>query len=393
VLRYLEHTQDEEILVQETYFLEDLPLGPDEDERYSETKVSTERASLFEHCLRAIERSLHFGSHGLPLMGTGDWNDGMNRVGREGKGESVWLGWFLYTILAGFAELCERRDAAGDIALRYRQAAVELASNLNEKAWDGQWYRRAYFDNGQPLGSAENQECQIDSIAQAWSVISGAAPSEKAKLAMLAVDRELVDREYSLVRLLTPPFEKTDPSPGYIQGYPPGVRENGGQYTHGVIWSIIAWAKLGEGDKAWELFQMINPINHALTPSEVLRYKVEPYVIAADVYSAEPNIGRGGWTWYTGAAGWMYQAGVEWILGLQRRGERLYLKPCIPKAWGEYSMTYRFNQTTYQIQVQNPLHKSTGGSRLELDGRELELSEPYISLRDDGLEHLVRFVL
>ena len=392
VLRYLEHTQDEEILVQEVYFLEDLPLGPDEDERYSETKISNERASLFEHCLRAIERSLHFGSHGLPLMGSGDWNDGMNRVGREGKGESVWLGWFLYTILVGFAEVCERREA-NEIALGYRQVAEKLANNLNEKAWDGQWYRRAYFDNGQSLGSAENQECQIDAIAQAWSVISGAAPSGKGMMAMLAVDRELVDREYSLIRLLTPPFEKTDPSPGYIQGYPPGVRENGGQYTHGVIWSIIAWAKLGEGDRAWELFHMINPINHALTPSEVLRYKVEPYVIAADVYSAESNIGRGGWTWYTGAAGWMYQAGVEWILGLQRRGERLYLKPCIPKAWGEYSMSYRFKQTTYQIQVQNPLHQSTGGSRLELDGLELDFDEPYISLIDDGQEHVVRLVL
>ncbi|MDA8220807.1 MAG: glycosyl transferase family 36 [Desulfitobacterium hafniense] len=392
VLRYLEHTQDYGLLVQEVCFLEDLPLGPTEDERYSETKISTERASLFEHCLRAIERSLRFGSHGLPLMGTGDWNDGMNRVGREGKGESVWLGWFLYTILIGFAELCERREA-GDIALRYRQVAEELANNLNEEAWDGQWYRRAYFDNGQTLGSAENQECQIDAIAQAWSVISGAAPSEKAKLAMLAVDRELVYREYSLIRLLTPPFDKTEPSPGYIQGYPPGVRENGGQYTHGVIWSIIAWAKLGDGDKAWELFQMINPINHALTPSEVLRYKVEPYVIAADVYSAEPNIGRGGWTWYTGAAGWMYQAGVEWILGLQRRGNDLYLKPCIPKAWGEYTMTYRFNQTIYQIQVQNPLHKSTGGTMLELDKVEIEFKEPYISLKDDGFEHFVRLIL
>ena len=392
VLRYLEHTQDEELLTQEVNFLEDLPLGPEEDERYSETKNSTERATLLDHCLRAIERSLHFGVHGLPLMGTGDWNDGMNRVGREGKGESVWLGWFLYTILAGFAELCERREA-GATAVRYRQIAETLASNLNQKAWDGQWYRRAYFDNGQPLGSAENQECQIDAIAQAWSVMSGAAPAEKAKLAMLAMDRELVNREYSLVRLLTPPFETTEPSPGYIQGYPPGVRENGGQYTHGVIWSIIAWSKLGEGDKAWELFQMINPINHALTPSEVLRYKAEPYVIAADVYSVEPNIGRGGWTWYTGAAGWMYQAGVEWILGLQRRGERLYLKPCIPKAWGEYSLSYRFKQTTYQIQIQNPLHKSTGGSLLELDGRELELSETYIGLIDDGLEHVVRLVL
>ena len=392
VLRYLEHTEDEEILVQEVQFLESTPLGAEEDERYAETIVSEERASLMEHCLRAIERSLHFGSHGLPLMGTGDWNDGMNLVGREGKGESVWLGWFLYSVLDGFAELCIRRELS-DRALRYRQVAEELANNLNEKAWDGQWYRRAYFDNGQPLGSVQNQECQIDAIAQAWSVISGAAPYEKAKQAMLAVDRELVNREYSLVRLLTPPFERTDPSPGYIQGYPPGVRENGGQYTHGVIWSIIAWAKLGEGDKAWELFQMINPINHTLTPSEVLRYKVEPYVIAADVYSAEPNIGRGGWTWYTGAAGWMYQAGVEWILGLQRRGERLYLKPCIPKVWGEYSLSYRFKQTIYRIQVQNPLHKSTGGSSLEFDGRELEGSEFYISLIDDGLEHVVRLVL
>ena len=393
VMRYLEHTQDEEILDWEVPFLEDRPLGPDEDERYSETKVSKELGSLFEHCLRAIERSLHFGSHGLPLMGTGDWNDGMNRVGREGKGESVWLGWFLYTILEGFADVCQRREAH-DITQRYRQTAKELARNLNEKAWDGQWYRRAYLDNGQPLGSIYNQECKIDALAQAWSVISGAALSEKALQAMQAVDRELVWREHSLVCLLTPPFENTEPSPGYIQGYPPGIRENGGQYTHGVIWCIIAWAKLGEGEKAWELFQMINPINHALTQSDVQRYKVEPYVIAADVYAAEPNIGRGGWTWYSGAAGWMYQAGLEWILGVQRRGERLYLKPCIPKTWGEYSLTYRNNQTTYQIHVQNPLHKNTGGSKLELDGQELEIiSEPYISLVDDGKEHEVRLVL
>ncbi|MFZ3371884.1 MAG: glucoamylase family protein, partial [Desulfitobacteriaceae bacterium] len=316
VIRYLEHTQDEEILDREVPFLEDRPLGSDEDERYSETIVSQELGSLFEHCLRAIERSLHFGAHGLPLMGTGDWNDGMNRVGREGKGESVWLGWFLYTILEGFTEVCQRRKA-DDIAERYRQTAQELAKNLNEQAWDGQWYRRAYFDNGQPLGSINNQECQIDALAQAWAVISGAAPSQRALQAMQAVDRELVWREHSLVRLLTPPFENTEPSPGYIQGYPPGVRENGGQYTHGVIWCIMAWAKLGEGEKAWELFQMINPINHALTPSEVERYKVEPYVMAADVYAAEPNIGRGGWTWYSGAAGWMYQAGLEWILGVQ----------------------------------------------------------------------------
>jgi Cellobiose phosphorylase len=393
VIRYLEHTEDDGILDQEINFLEDLPLGAEEDERYSETKVSEEQGSLFEHCLRAIERSLHFGKHGLPLMGTGDWNDGMNRVGREGKGESVWLGWFLLTILEGFAKICEQRQA-NDIAERYRQTAKTLAFNLNEKAWDGQWYRRAYFDNGEPLGSIQNQECQVDAIAQAWAVISGAAPRERAVKAMQTVDRELVSHEHSLLSLLSPPFKNTEPSPGYIQGYPEGLRENGGQYTHGAVWCIIAWAKLGEGEKAWELFQMINPINHSLTQRDVQRYKVEPYVMAADVYTNQLNPGRGGWTWYTGAAGWMYQAGLEWILGVQRRGKRLFLKPCIPKDWGEYSVTYKYDLTTYRIKVQNPQHKNTGGIKLELDGIKLEIiTEPFIDLIDDGKEHEVRLVL
>jgi cyclic beta-1,2-glucan synthetase len=393
VIRYLEYTQDEEILDQEAPFLEDSLLGPEEDERYSETLVSEEQGTIFEHCLRAIEHSLHFGTRGLPLMGTGDWNDGMNRIGREGKGESVWLGWFLHIVLTGFAEICTRRDAE-DTAQKYSQTAQELARSLNEKAWDGQWYRRAYFDNGQPLGSIQNLECQVDAIAQAWAVISGVAPEQKAVQAMQTVDRELVWREYSLVRLLAPPFRNTDPSPGYIQGYPTGIRENGGQYTHGVIWLIIAWAKLGEGEKAWELFQMLNPINDTLTLRDVQRYKVEPYVMAADVYTNELNLGRGGWTWYTGAAGWMYQAGLEWILGLQRRGERLYLKPCIPKTWEEYSVTYRYGQAVYLLNVQNPEHKNTGGSKLELDGQELEIIEqPYITLADDGKEHVVKLIL
>ncbi|MDD2233858.1 MAG: glucoamylase family protein [Desulfitobacteriaceae bacterium] len=393
VIRYLEHTRDEGILDQEVNFLADLPLKPEEDERYSEIKVSEEKGSLFEHCLRAIERSLHFGKHGLPLMGTGDWNDGMNRVGREGKGESVWLGWFLYTILEGFAEICERRQE-NDLAGRYRQTAKTLAFNLNEKAWDGQWYRRAYFDNGKPLGSIQNQECQVDAIAQAWAAISGAAPGERALKAMQAVDRELVSYNYSLLSLLSPPFKNTEPSPGYIQGYPEGIRENGGQYTHGAIWCIIAWAKLGEGEKAWELFRMINPINHALTPRDIQRYKVEPYVMAADVYTNQLSMGRGGWTWYTGAASWMYQAGLEWILGIQRRGERLYLKPCIPKNWDKYSLTYKYEQTTYRLVVQNPQHKNTGGVRLELDGCQLTLGpEPYIDLIDDQKDHQVKLTL
>lgn len=393
VIRYLEHTQDDGILDQEVNFLEDIPLKHEEDERYSEIKVSEKHGSLFEHCLRAIERSLHFGKHGLPLMGTGDWNDGMNRVGREGKGESVWLGWFLFTILEGFADICERRQA-NDIAERYRQTAKILAINLNEEAWDGQWYRRAYFDNGEPLGSIQNQECQVDAIAQAWAAISGAAPRERAVKAMQTVDRELVSHEHSLLSLLSPPFKNTEPSPGYIQGYPEGIRENGGQYTHGAVWCIIAWAKLGEGEKAWELFQMINPINHSLTQRDIQRYKVEPYVMAADIYTNRLSVGRGGWTWYTGAAGWMYQAGLEWILGMQRRGKRLYLKPCIPKNWDEYSLIYKYEQTTYRIVVQNPNHKNTGGSRLELDGSELTLStEPYINLIDDRKDHEVKLTL
>jgi cellobiose phosphorylase len=296
-------------------------------------------------------------------------------------------------VLVGFTDICTRRKLE-DNAARYRQIAQELARSLNEKAWDGQWYRRAYFDNGQPLGSIQNLECQVDVIAQAWAVISGVAEEKKALQAMDTVDRELVLHEYSLIRLLTPPFKNTEPSPGYIQGYPAGIRENGGQYTHGVIWAIIAWAKLGDGEQAWELFQMVNPINHTSNLRDVQRYKVEPYVMAADVYANELNMGRGGWTWYTGAASWMYQAGLEWILGIQRRGERLYLIPCIPKMWDGYSVTYRYGQANYQIKVQNPYRKNTGGSKLELDGQDLVIIDrPYIILVDDGKEHLVKLIL
>jgi cyclic beta-1,2-glucan synthetase len=332
------------------------------------------------------------------LIGIGDWNDGLNRVGEAGRGESVWLGWFLFDVLSQFTDLCERR---GDVerANRYGKVQEVLAVSLNDHAWDGEWYRRAITDEGQWLGSIHNEECRIDAIAQSWAVISEAAPKDKALRAMQSFDRELVDRNLCVANLLTPPFNHTDPSPGYIQGYPPGVRENGGQYTHGVIWSVIAWCQLGDGNKAFELFHMLNPLTHAQTPSEVRRYAGEPYVMAADVYTEDQHKGRAGWTWYTGAAGWMYQAGMEWILGLRRRGERLYICPCIPHEWPEFSVNYRFMSSIYKIIIKNPMRKSSGATTLTIDGQETDLEEqpveggPYVVLHDDGQVHHVALTL
>ncbi len=393
--RYVEHTGDESILDETAPYLHSEPLAEGEHERYEPTKISTQSSTVFEHCLRAIDRALQrFGEHGLPLIGIGDWNDGMSRVGAQGRGESVWLGWFLCIVLDRFTELC-RQHGNINRAERYRGVHDKLVSSLEEHAWDGQWYRRAFTDAGQWLGSIYNDECRIDAIAQSWSVISGAAPQEKALQAMQSFDRELVDRVLSVACLLTPPFDRTEPSPGYIQGYPPGIRENGAQYTHGVIWSIIAWCRLGNGDKALELFQMLNPLNHTRTPNEVRQYAGEPYVMAADVYTTDPHQGRAGWTWYTGAAGWMYQAGVEWILGLRRRGQRLYIRPCIPCAWPEFSVSYRFGGARYLITVKNPSRKPGGVTAFQIDGREIALMEqgikesPYVELYDDGQVHHV----
>jgi len=387
---YIEHTGDSAILDEINVFLEDDVLKEDEDERYSIPRISQEQGTVYEHCIRAIERGLHFGEHGLPLIGSGDWNDGFSRIGIKGKGESVWLGWFLYLILTRFSSLCDGRQEL-ERGARYRRIAEELQQNMELHGWDGGWYRRAYFDDGTPLGSSQNRECQIDALAQSWSVLSGAAKPTRAKDAMLALEHYLWRKEDGVLLLLTPPFDKSLPDPGYIKGYVPGVRENGGQYTHGATWAILAYTSLGEGDKATELFQMLSPIHHARTEHEVNRYKVEPYVVAADVYASHPHVGRGGWTWYTGAAGWMYQAGLEGILGFRREGETLVLKPCIPSRWPGYRLTYQYKATKYEIIVENPMNRMTGCERITLD--EEVLPEPTILLKDDGQTHTVRLTL
>ena len=365
---------------------------PSEDESYFLPTVSEEHCSLYEHCARALDFSLSVGSHGLPLFGSGDWNDGMNRVGQAGYGESIWLGWFLHTTLSAFAPLADARGEQTR-ATTWRHHATELRESLEREGWDGSWYRRGYFDDGTPLGSASSLECRIDSIAQSWGVISGAANPVRAAIAMAAVDEYLVRGDEGLVLLFTPPFDQTPLDPGYIKGYPPGIRENGGQYTHAAIWSVLAFAMLGDGDKAGELFSILNPINHANTRAGIHRYRVEPYVTCADVYSMPPHVGRGGWTWYTGSAGWMYRAGLEWILGFRLRGETLLIDPCIPSSWRGYEITIRYHSARYEISVENPRRVSREVTYLELDGEALPEISPRISLTDDGVTHRVRVVL
>jgi cyclic beta-1,2-glucan synthetase len=388
--RYAEHTGDHSIWDEKIPYLE-APLL-EEDERYGPTQVSDESGTFYEHCIRAIERGLRFGAHDLPLMGSGDWNDGMSKIGHEGRGESVWLGWFIETILKNFAPLCTAQGEPKRTE-KYVELAEKIAHALNKRAWDGHWYRRAYNDLGQPVGSIENEECQIDCIAQAWAVISGAGEDKKMRHAMASLETKLVSRQDSLIRLLTPAFNRTQPSPGYIQAYPPGIRENGGQYTHGAIWAVIAWAMLGEGNRAMELFNILNPIYHAQSYTDAQRYKVEPYVMTADLYSATPWIGRGGWSWYTGAAGWMFQAGLEWIIGLQKKEDHLVINPCIPDSWKGYKVTYRYGKTLYKITVKNPYGKQTGGVTLTMDKKEYSVKEGKIPLKDDGGEHQITLVL
>jgi cellobiose phosphorylase len=387
---YIEKTGDFGILEEKIHFLKDQPLEPDERERYNIPQVSEEKATLYEHCIRAIDRSLCFGKHGLPLIGTGDWNDGMDSVGEKGKGESIWLGWFLYTTLDRFIPICRARKDKKR-AERYEKVAAELVESIEKNGWDGGWYRRAYFDDGTPLGSEHNEECRIDSISQSWSVISGAGKLSRTREAMRALEHYLINREEGLIKLLTPPFDKSPLEPGYIKGYVPGVRENGGQYTHAAVWTVLAFAKMGDGNKAWELFHMINPVNHTRTPIELCKYKVEPYVTSADVYTVPPHTGRGGWTWYTGSAGWMYRVGIEWILGFKLRGNRFAIDPCIPKEWREYSINYRFKGTLFHIRVLNPEGINRGVKAIFLDGK--KLPGGYVPLTDDGVEHEVQVVL
>jgi cyclic beta-1,2-glucan synthetase len=390
--RYLAVTGDTAVLDEIVPYLEGPALRPDQADAYFQPEPSSASASLYDHCAAALDRSLAVGAHGLPLIGSGDWNDGMNRVGPEGRGESVWLGWFLHTVLAAFAPIAEAR---GDRrrAEQWRARMKALRRALERHGWDGDWYRRAFFDDGTPLGSAQNAECRIDSIAQSWAVLSGAANPPHAERAMAAVEEYLVRRGDGLVLLFTPPFDHSDVDPGYVKGYLPGVRENGGQYTHGAIWSVLAFAALGDGDKAGELFSILNPINHASTRAGVHRYKVEPYVMAADVYTEPPHVGRGGWTWYTASAGWMYQAGVEWILGFHLRGTTLLIDPCIPRAWPGYEIDFRYGSARYEIVVENPHGVSRGVASSELDGQVLAAGGAAIPLADDGATHRVRVVL
>jgi cyclic beta-1,2-glucan synthetase len=386
---YLRTTGDAGLLDEPVPFLEAEPLAADAQDSYSQPRVSTEVESLFEHCLRAIDRGLTSGAHGLPLMGSGDWNDGMNRVGAEGRGESTWLGFFLHTVLSEFAPLCAARGQAVRAA-RYQAEAVRLAAAL-ARTWDGEWYRRGYYDDGTPLGSARNDECSIDSISQSWAVLSGVATPRLADRAMDSVRTHLVRRGAKVVLLLTPPFDHSSQAPGYIKGYPPGVRENGGQYTHAAAWIVMALARLGSGDEAAELFHLLNPVNHTRTGPDVKRYQGEPYVLAGDVTAHPAHVGRAGWTWYTGSAGWLYRAGLESILGLRRRGETFQLDPCISAAWPEFSISWRFGRTRYEIQVANPERRCRGVGSALLDG--LAVDAGAIPLVDDGGVHEVRVVL
>jgi cyclic beta-1,2-glucan synthetase len=388
VAHYVRTANDAAVLNEVIPFLEGQLLQAGEHDSFFHPTVSDEVGSLFEHCARSLDASLEVGLHELPLIGTGDWNDGMNRVGELGRGESVWLGWLLYVALKAFVPLAEAR---GDTAraTTWRIHADKLQAGLERAAWDGEWYRRAWFDDGTPLGSATAEECRIDSISQSWAAISGAADPERAARAMAAVERELIRPQDGVALLFTPPFDKTALDPGYIKGYPPGIRENGGQYTHAALWSVMAFAALGKGGEAAALFALLNPINHARTRSDVHRYKVEPYVVAADVYGASPHVGRGGWTWYTGSAGWMQRAGVESILGLRVEGGVLRLDPCIPKTWPRFDMTVRYRTALYEILVENPDGVCRGVVAATVDGVAVAEWPFALKMQDDGVTHHV----
>jgi cyclic beta-1,2-glucan synthetase len=384
--RYVLSTNDTGVLDEQTHFLEGRPVNPDEESYYDLPVRSEEQATLYEHCVRAIRNGLKFGERGLPLMGCGDWNDGMNMVGIHGKGESVWLAFFLYDVLTKFAALARQREDM-EFAQFCEDHAMRLRQNIENNSWDGEWYRRAYFDNGEPLGSAGNPECQIDSLPQSWSVLTSAGDPERSQMGMEAVDRRLVRRDARLIQLFDPPFDKSHLNPGYIKGYVPGVRENGGQYTHAAIWTIMAFASMGDHRRAWELFNMINPINHGDSPKEIETYKVEPYVVAADVYAVAPHIGRGGWTWYTGSAGWMYRLITESLLGIRLEVNKLRLDPRLPEEWKSFKIHFRYRETFHHITINKPAGVSGKVLRVAIDG--VERPDRTIPLVDDRRDHHV----
>jgi cellobiose phosphorylase len=390
VHHYVATTGDAKLLDEQVPYLKSPVLRDDQEEDFNRPSTSEQMGTVYEHCVRALEHGYRLGKHGLPLMGTGDWNDGMNKVGAEGKGESVWNGWFFVTVLNAFAEIARRR---GDDArvLWCEQSAEALRVALEANAWDGGWYRRAYFDDGTPLGSSQNDECQIDAIPQAWAVISGAANRDRSRQATNAVQKRLVRSNDKLIQLFDPPFDTGSLHPGYIKGYVPGIRENGGQYTHAATWVVLATALQGDGDRALELWNLINPVYHAATPVEVQHYKVEPYVVCADVYCAPPHTGRGGWTWYTGSASWLYRVALEAILGFKLEGNTLQVEPCIPRSWANYEMTYRYGTSTYRIRVDNLAGAGRGVRSVMLDGK--CVPDGMVSLLDDDATHEVRVEL
>jgi cyclic beta-1,2-glucan synthetase len=389
VCRYVTALGDTGVLDEKVKFLEGRPLKPEEDAYYDLPGRSEESATVYDHCVRAIRHGLRFGSHGLPLMGGGDWNDGMNLVGEHGKGESVWLAFFLYDVLMQFSDLARRRQDE-PLATLFTSEATKLRQNIEEHAWDGEWYRRAYFDSGEPLGSASNPECRIDSIPQSWSVLSQASEPERSRRAMAAVDSQLVKRDIGIIQLFDPPFDKSDLNPGYVKGYVPGVRENGGQYTHAAIWTVMAFAAAGDSARAWELFQLINPVRHGDGEAAIRKYKVEPYVVAADVYANPQHAGRGGWTWYTGSAGWMYRLITESLLGIHLETDRLRFAPCLPAEWKTFKVHYRYRETLYHIIFQN-----AGGGKLVKRLTEDGTQQPdgILQMRDDRREHTVEVEL
>jgi cellobiose phosphorylase len=389
VCRYVLSSGDTGVLDEAMPFLEGRPVNADDDSYYDLPGRSLDAASLYQHCVAAIRHGLRFGVHGLPLMGSGDWNDGMNLVGMGGKGESVWLAFFLCEVLRQFAEVA-RLHGDPEFAGQCLEEGERLRGNIEEHAWDGQWYRRAWFDDGTPLGSAANEECRIDAISQSWAVLSGAGGATRSHQAMNALDQHLVRRDHGLVQLLDPPFDKSSLDPGYIRGYVPGVRENGGQYTHSAVWAAMAFAALGDSERAWEVLNMINPVRHGLSPEGVETYKVEPYVVSADVYALAPHIGRGGWSWYTGSAGWMYRLITESLLGLKLEVDKLRLLPCLPGDWRQFKVDYRYRETVYHVTVsQHPADEEGGNGSTDISVDGIEQPDRAIPLKDDRQEHTV----